>query len=100
MNYVIKAALFLACGGLAFALYLSVSFEPYATAEIEDCRNRMIYENILKEKGVAIRKISNTRFEFKNSDAKRVNEIADAYEERKRLTAPEARPVCSIAESR
>jgi hypothetical protein len=79
---------------VAWVAYRLAVFEPYATAEIENCPDRKLYELILKEKGIPVQMLTPTRFEFKGSTADRVGELKEAYEERKRTTPPAEMPKC------
>lgn len=79
---------------VAWVAYRLAVFEPYATVEIENCPDRKLYELVLKEKGIPVQMLSPTRFEFKGATAKRMGELKEVYEERKRTTPPADMPKC------
>ena len=79
---------------VAWVVYRLAVFEPYATAEIENCPDRKLYELVLKEKGIPIQMLTPTRFEFRGAAASQIEELMKAYEERKRTTLPADMPKC------
>jgi hypothetical protein len=78
----------------AWVVYLLAVFEPYATAEIENCPDRKLYELMLKEKGIPIQMLTPTRFEFRGAEARRIKELMEAFEERQKATPPADMPKC------
>lgn len=84
MKYTRSRKIGVTCALIFFAwvVYRIIVFEPYGTAEIENCSDRVLYAQILREKGIPIVMISSTKFELKGSAARRSDEVKAAYEAR------------------